>query len=183
MTDLPQTARRRRIATTSRIMAWSCLLVALLLPLAVLGYWLVTPAPLLALNARVPVEWLGEFGLPHRLAAAVASHLPLLVLAWGLWRLRRCFMGFAQGELFQPTSLRGFRDFSVALAAAALVGIPAQTLLGIVMSWGAPAGQKQLVVSVSSDMLLMLFLAAALAVIGWVLAEAAAIAEENASFV
>lgn len=183
MTDLTETPRRRRIAVTSRVMAWLCLAVAVLLPLAVLGYWLVTPAPLLALQARVPAEWLGEFGPLHRLAAALASQLSLLVLAWGLWRLRRCFLGFARGELFVPGSLRAFRDFSGALAAAALFTIPAHTLLGLVMSWGAPAGQKQLAVSVSSDALLMLFLAAALAVIGWVLAEAAAIAEENAGFV
>jgi hypothetical protein len=187
MTDVADTAfltpRRLRIVRTSTAMAWLCLSAAVLLPVGVAAYWAVSPVGALAGDARVPLSWLESFGPLQRMAGALASLVPVAVLAWGLMRLRGCFLGFARGALFDGESVRGFRDFALALTATALLGIPARTLVGLVLSWGAPEGQKQLAISLSSDMLLMLCVGGTMAVVGWVLGEAADLAEENASFI
>jgi len=187
MTDIADltflTPRRLRIVRTSTAMAWLCLTAAVLLPVGVAAYWTVSPVSALASDARVPLAWLETCGPLQRMAGAAASLLPVASLAWGLLRLRGCFAGFAQGALFAGESVRGFRDFALALTGTALLGVPARTLVGLVMSWGAPTGQKQLAISLSSDMLLMLCVGGTMAVVGWVLGEAADLAEEHASFI
>lgn len=177
------TPRRLRIQRTSKVMAGLCLAGAVLLPAGVVAYWAVSPLGALAGDARVPLSWLGDFGPVQRLLGALSSVLPVAVLAWGLLRLRGCFLGFARGALFAGYSVRGFRDFALALTATSLLGILAHTLVGLLLSWGAPGGQKQLAVSLSSDMLMMLCIGGTMAVVGWVLGEAADLAEENASFI
>ncbi len=181
--DFPQTPRRLRIARTSAAMAWLSLGAALVLPAGLLAYWSMVPVEELASAGRLPLAWLEGFGPAQRLLATLASLPSVLLLSWGLLRLRQCFLGFAGGGLFAPASIRGFRDFAMALAGTALLSVPSRAAVGVVLSWGAPSGQRQLALSISSDMLLMLCLAGAMAVVGWVLAEAADIAEEHASFV
>jgi hypothetical protein len=55
--------------------------------------------------------------------------------------------------------------------------------LSILLSWQTYATGKTLVVNFGSDALLALLFAGLIAVIAWVMAEAMAIADENAQFV
>lgn len=179
----PGATRLGRIARMSQIMGWLCLLAAIALPLGVAAIWLISPADYLASEAHIPAAWLRDFDWLWRVGAALVTGIPLSALVWALLRLQACFAGFERGELFAPATIAGFRDFSIGLLISAALSVPATTALSVLMSWGAPAGQKQLAISLSSDTLLMLCVAGTMAVVGWVLAEAAAIAEENASFV
>jgi hypothetical protein len=53
----------------------------------------------------------------------------------------------------------------------------------VLLSWDAPSGQHRLTLAIDSDTILILLGAGIVAVIAWVLAEASALAEENAAFV
>lgn len=178
MSEQTLTPRRRRIATASRLMAGLTLALAIALPALVVGYWVVTSPAGLAQQAKLPAASVLVLDLPVRLIAAGISAIPVLALSWGMLRLRRCFQGFARGELFAARTIAGFRDFALGLVATALLTVPANMLLSLLVSGG-----RQLSIQISSDTLLMLCVAGAMAVVGWVLGEAAEIAEENAGFV
>ncbi len=178
MSEQSLTPRRRRIAITSRLMAWFTLALAVALPVLVLGYWIIASPAGLAQQAQLPAASVLILDLPVRLISAGISVIPVLALSWGMLRLRRCFQGFARGELFAARSIAGFRDFALSLVTTALLTVPAGMLLSLVISGG-----RQLSVQISSNMVLMFCVAGAMAVVGWVLGEAAEIAEENAGFV
>ncbi len=90
---------------------------------------------------------------------------------------------FRQGRPFGLVAATGMRDFAIGVFACTLLKLVSGALMSVVLSWNAPSGQKQLAISVSSDMLLMLLVGAVLTLVGWALTEAAAIAEENAQFI
>jgi len=176
-------ARRRRIAVLSQLTRIAALVIAAALPLLGLAYWGFAPAETLAGAALVPAAWLAEFGLAQRLLATVLALLPVLPLSWGLWRLAAALDAFRQGRPFGRAAAAGMRDFAIGVFACTVLKFISGALLSMVLSWNAPAGQKQLAISVSSDMLLMLLVGAVLTLVGWALTEAAALAEENAQFI
>lgn len=175
--------RRKRIATLSQVTRVAALVIAVALPLAGLTYWGFAPAETLAGAALIPSVWLAEFGPGQRLLATALAVLPVLPLSWGLVRLASALEAFRQGRAFGLVAATGMRDFAVGVFGCTLLKLASGALLSVVLSWNAPAGQKQVAISVSSDMLLMLLVGAVLTLFGWALAEAAAIAEENAQFV
>ena len=99
-------------------------------------------------------------------------------LSWAFMRLRACFAGFAGGQLFAPQTIAGFREFGLGILASAILSIPVNAAMSVLASGG-----KQLAISFGSDTILMLCISGAVAVVGWVLGEAALISEENESFV
>ena len=179
----PDAVRRRRIAALSQVTRVAALIIAAALPLLGLAWWGLAPAETLAGAAMVPAAWVAEFGPVQRLLATLLALLPVLPLSWGLLRLATALEAFRQGQPFGLAAARGMRDFAVGVFACTLLKLVSGALLSVVLSWNAPSGQKQLAISVSSDMLLMLLVGAVLTLVGWALAEAAAIAEENAQFI
>lgn len=175
--------RRVRITTLSQVTRVAALVIAVALPLAGLTYWGFAPTETLAAAALIPAAWLAEFGLGQRLLATALAVLPVLPLSWGLLRLAAALEAFRQGRPFGFVAATGMRDFAVGVLVCTLFKLVSGVLMSVVLSWNAPAGQKQLAISVSSDMLLMLLVSAVLTLVGWALTEAAAIAEENAQFI
>lgn len=176
-------ARRKRIAALSQVTRVAALVIAAALPIAGLAYWGLAPAETLAGAAMLPTAWLAEFGLGQRLLTTALALLPVLPLSWGLLRLATALAAFRQGRPFGLAAATGMRDFAIGVFVCTLLKLVSGALMSVVMSWNAPSGQKQLAISVSSDMLLMLLVGAVLTLVGWALAEAAAIAEENAQFI
>ena len=176
----PRLARIRRL---SRVMVVICHAVAVLLPLGLAAFWLAAPAELLAAQGKVPPGWLVSFGPLERVVGLAISFISLTPLVWGLTGAGLSFRSFAAGDLFGRQATGGLRRFSLGLLFSAILQPVVMALLSVLMSWEAPAGQRQLVLGVSSDTLLVVLFAGMVAIIGWVLAEASVIAEENAQFV
>lgn len=181
--DSPNALRRQRIARLSQVTRIAALVLALGLPLGSLIYWGFAPTNVLASSAGLPANWLADFGLSDRVLVMLLALLAVLPLSWGLWRLAEALQHFREGRPFALAAATGMRDFAVGVFVCTITKLVAGALLSVALSWDAPAGQKQLAISVSSDMLLMLLVGAVLTLVGWALAEAAAIAEENAQFV
>lgn len=177
---IPVAARAARIFS---MLAIAAVAVAALLPLAVVAYWTLVDGAEVARLGNLTPELLGAFGMPQRLGAALITVLTVLPLAWGLLRLRVCFIEFAQGRPFAARGIAGLRDFATGMVLAAIAKLIGFTLLTLVLTWNAPPGMRQLAIQINSDMLIMVLFAATVASLAWAMERAAAIAEENSQFV
>ena len=147
------------------------------------AYWMVSSDETIHLDARLPGIAIYPIGWDIRLASLAISALPLACLIWGLLRVRRCFEAFAEGRFFTLDNVHGLRDLAIAVFASTLLKPFAGAALSILLSWRTYATGKSLVVALGSDALLALLFAGLIAVIAWLIAEAIALADENAQFI
>lgn len=181
--DTVRQARLDRIQSFSRLLAWSCGSLAILLTTGLLLFWSAASTGSLAAGAQIPAEWLADLGIGRRAAGFAISFIPLACLVAALLAARRCFRIFATGEFFNHQAANGLKGFAVGLLASALLKPVSGAALSVLLSLDAPAGQHRLALGIDSDTILMVLGAGIIAVIAWVLAEASALAEENAAFV
>ncbi|MDB5528085.1 MAG: hypothetical protein JWR51_1188 [Devosia sp.] len=172
-----------RTALLFRVLAVAATALAALLPLGMIGHWLTVAPDDLAQAMRMAPTALGDLNAPLRLGAAGLSLLAVLPLSWGLVRVRACFTEFAQGRPFVARGIAGLRDFAIGMGLSVVAKPVSAMLLSILLSWNAPAGQRQLIIQFDSDTLIMALFAATIAALGWAMQKAAAIAEENSQFV
>ena len=172
-----------RTALMFRLLAVGATALAALLPLAVIGHWLTVAPADVAQGLRMAPVVLSDLNPLQRLGAAGLSLLSVLPLSWGLVRARACFAQFAQGRPFAAKGIAGLRDFAIGMGLSVIAKPVSTLLLSMLLSWSAPVGQRQLIVQVDSDMLIMALFAATIAALGWAMQKAAAIAEENSQFV
>lgn len=175
--------RAQRIRTFSRVLVYLCGGISIVLAAGLAAYWIVSADETIHLDARLSGIAVHPIGWDLRLAGMAISALPLACLIWGLLRVRRCFEAFAEGRFFAVEGIHGLRDFAIAVFASTLLKPLAGAALSVLLSWRTYATGKTLVVSFGSDSLLALLFAGWIAVMAWVMAEAMAIADENAQFI
>jgi hypothetical protein len=170
------------IARISRRMAW----------LTTGMFWLWVPALAVFM---VIIRDMGSFPglmigvaprvLPPLVAVAAWGVLTLVSLPalWGLWALKRLFEGYAAGAIFTVAAARRLRHCGYALVAGGIEGPFASALLSVALTFDLPKGSRMLVVSFSSNDIVLLVVGALLLTVARVMGEAARIAEENAGFV
>lgn len=175
--------RLRRLARLVRLLCLLAAGVLLAAPLLVAGH----PA-VAALVAQEVVPGgppgVPAVGVPGGLllpaaTVALASALGL----WTLWQLWQLFGEYAAGRVFGAVALGRLQRFARGVAALAVLGAPWRTLLALAFTWHQPPGQRLLVLSVSSNDLWLVLLAAVLLALAEVMAGAVALAEDNAGFV
>jgi hypothetical protein len=182
METIPTVLTPRRL---NMLLAWACLLLAGVLPVAALaGLWSASSESLLAqvgvalpAAAGLPVDWW------QWAAVVTVSMLPICGMAYGLLRARRCFLGFLDGAVFSLGTVRHLRGFAAGLLASSLAGLMAPTLLGLLLTWQAPAGGRALLVALGAQHLLMLLFAGIVWQIAHVMTRACEISDDNAQFV
>lgn len=169
-----------------RVLAWACWSLALLLPLGVAVQGLNQPPAALLLKAGLDAAQGAALlstrdGLRWGLWAL--TMLPVAGLSFALWQVGLCFSRFARAEYLTTPVVVHLRRFTAGLLAAGLLGLVLPTALSALLSTAAPPGQGSLVVSVGSQELIFLLLAALLWQIATVIARAVAIDEENRQFI
>lgn len=170
------------------VLALACLVLAAALPAFTLYGLCTTPAE----------AWLSRLGLPPLPAAGSAGWriapwqsglamlvgmLPVCGLAYGLLRARLCFIGFVRGQTFSLGAVRHLRGFAAGLLVSAVAGLLAPVLISVLLTLGAPPGQRALSLAIGSNEALMLLFAGIVWQIAHVMAEAAALAEDHAQIV
>lgn len=176
----------RRLARLRRFSAWmalGCLATALLLALAMGGYWLTAPSGAVFAAAGLPGVPPLELSLGVRALAFALTMIPLGALIFGLLHARRCFADFAAGHIFGPDTIARLRVFALGVAASALLKPFAGAALSLLLSWHGGPGEKSLVLAVGSDTLIALLFAGTVAILAWVMGEAMALSDENQQFV
>jgi hypothetical protein len=182
---MPQsTTYAQRIQRLSVFLAWACLMAGIALPFAVLAYWLLAGANELALLGHLRADAIhGPLHVWQRLAGAMCTLVPAGLASLGLWHAHRCFRGFIKGEVFTAGAVLRLRRFAACMGGSALAAIIAGPVLSVLLTWGNPAGARQLALGIGSDHLLTLLFAGMVWVMAAVIGQGQALAEENASFV
>ena len=174
--------RRRRIRRFSSIVAAICLILMAATPMVIFLMGLFMPTDELSQSVGVSLA-APESAEAGRLAFATIMLIATLPLSFGLIRLAACFRGFAAGELFATTTIAGLRDFAAAMLFWSLAQPLFRMLGGLVLTWSAPPGERQLAVQLGSDTVLLGMFALSILIVSWVLTEASALSEENAQFI
>lgn len=172
----------------SRIVAWACLALAVLLPLAALiSAAQTSPVGMLVqmgiqLPSGADLESLPIAVWQQGLAVCI-SLLPVGAVAYALWRAHQCFNGFVRGEVFSLTTVRHLRGFAAGLLASSSAGLLAPTAIVWLLTLYAPAGGRVLTISLGAQQLLMLLFAGIVWQMGHAMTRAVELAEDNAQII
>ncbi len=172
-----------RMALLFNGLAVASVTLASLLPVGAMAYWLFIETSQVQQMMGLAPDLLPDITMSQRIAAAAVALVTTLPLAWGLARLRTCLASFAAGRPFASEGIAGLKDFALGGVLAALAQLVGHTVMGIVLTWTAAEGHRQLRISIDSDMLLLALFAGTVAALAWAMEKAAAIAEENSQFV
>ena len=173
-----------RVQSVSRIMAGLTLAVMILATVAYAVFWLDETSVSRLLQQQLTTA--GEsFALTPRIwaTAFTISLLPVALYLVGLCNVWLLFRVFARGQVFAETTGRRIGWIGLVIAVLPLVSILAASAWSVAASIDNPPGERELSISLSGTDLLGVLLGVLLVVIGWVIREAARIADENQSFV
>lgn len=170
-----------------RLSAVMCVVVAVggaLAEIALAWVWL-TPS------------WVEAYVVPHlsvqgvpvaldhttRLVAFAASMVPMAVLLYLLHQAYLLFDAFRLDNVFTTDAPIRLRLIGTCIVALAILRPLTATLLGLILTWGNPPGQRILALSLSIDDYMIAALGGLVLAIGHVMAEAARIADDNRQIV
>jgi Protein of unknown function (DUF2975) len=174
----------KRIARISSVLAMSCSLLMLVLPIAVLAYWVLADGAELAMRANLPSGAVqGPLLLWQRLGGALITEIPLALLLIGLWQARKCFKLFAAGQVFTAHAVLCLRRFAGWVVISVLAGIVATAAISALLTLNNPPGMRHLAIGVGSDQIFTMFFAGMVWLMAAVIGQGHALAEENASLV
>lgn len=173
-----------RFVRLSRTMMWlttfGIVLVTVLMVLgAVIPDWTrnVALAKLGQAGIALPITPLGQA------LAGVVLAVPVGVMLYGLFAVRRMFRGFARGTVFTVSAARDLQIFAATVLAQAPLGPLTSTGLSAALSVGNPPAARAITIAFSINDYFALIVGGVLFAAATVMREAAGIAEENASFV
>jgi len=168
----------------SLLIAWGCTALLTVVPLTAL-YFLVNLEAFAALAKKtigLPIEWHTVVDWQwYALWNVTVVYLAIGVA--GLYFLRRPFVNFARGELFNLANSRDLHRFSVLLLVQALVKPVHFGLTSILLSANHGAGNKMLSISFGSDEARMIAVAFVFWVMSNLLIEGGKLQAENRQFV
>ncbi len=152
-----------------------------LLPLTVLSMWAFVDLETLKLG--LTEAQVGPLTTFERWLAATLSLIPLSVALIVLFNLRRLFGLYAQGQIFEASNVRCFRNMGWALVAIVPTNILFNSALSVLLSFDRAVGERMLALTVSSDGIWIAIVGAVIVIISWVMAEAAELSQDNAAIV
>ncbi|MEP3276237.1 MAG: DUF2975 domain-containing protein [Stappiaceae bacterium] len=129
------------------------------------------------------IAYPSELTLFKRLGLILLLAGPFGSALYGLWNLRALFDCYGQGNILGRAPSRFIRAVGFAMVLNAVLTVLTFSLGSLLLTFDNPAGQKQLAVSVSSDLFFVFLMGGLLLVIGHVLHEASRISDENRQIV
>lgn len=185
---MQNTTIKRNQQGLSRLLAWGCLTLAVLLPAAALTTSLQVSSVdlLIQLGIRLPLG-----ADPHSLAIASWQHvlatgislLPVCAVTYALWSAQKCFRGFVRDEVFSLGTVRHLRSFAAGLLLSSIASLLAPTAIVWLLTLNAQKGSQVLTVSLQSQQLLMLLFSGIVWQIAYVMTRAVELAEDNAQII
>ena len=175
MTASHSESRVRRLAG---LMSWVTLALGALMTAASIYLWLdwSAPAPtspeFTQISAGTQASLLALVGLPA-----------LGLMLWGLWNAFWLFRNLRGGAVFVTETGTRIHRVGFAILLLPFVGVLSRTAGTVITSWNNPPGEHEISVSISSADVVMLVAGAMLLLLGWAMAKATSIADENRQFV
>jgi len=109
--------------------------------------------------------------------------IPVGIMIFGLVRLRCLFLSFSRGAIFTTENVRAIRVFAWCVVAIQIVKFLTEGLASMVITMTNPPGQRALVLQLSSDQVLWLFVGLIFVVIAHALEEGHRLADDSAAIV
>ncbi len=167
---------------TGRLLAAISLAVAVAVPLFTAGYWMLAPADEITRAAGLPLAGAAWPFWKRSLGLAITA-APLWALVWAILGARRCFDEMAAGRMVSPAMSRGLKAMAVGMALSTILRPLASAAASVLASSSQPPGARSVVLTLSSDFLVLLVFAAAVFVVAHAMERATAIADDHARFV
>jgi hypothetical protein len=173
-----------RIGKVSRVMKTLCGFMMGLIPLALIVYWVKfnTVAPMVGILQDIPYE-AANLTWMSLVLGFLASAVLVAVVLYGLYRLRRLFELYGDGQVFTPETAGCLRGFAVSVLLYGALSPVIGSLLSVILTIGNPPGQRVLSVTLTATEIQLVFLGAVLLVISWVMSESFRLAKEYAGLV
>lgn len=168
----------------SLLISWLCTALLIAIPLAA-SYFLVSIDAFGAFTRKsigLAVDWSTVVAWQWYTLWALAFLYLTIGLA-GLYFLRRPFANFARGELFNSANSRDLQRFSILLFVQALAKPIHFALASVLLSANHSAGNKMLSISVGTNEVRMIAIAAIFWVVSNLLIEGCKLRSENQQFV
>ncbi|AGW13137.1 DUF2975 domain-containing protein [Megalodesulfovibrio gigas] len=164
--------RIERIARWSRRLRGVLFVVALVLPLAHVAFWVWMGALPQSLVARaLPGSVVLPLPVGARALGGMVALLPVAAAVYGLLVLQRLFGLYAQGMIFTPQNVACFRQLATALLWWAGLGFLQTPLLSMALSLHLPAGHRVIELALTTPDVTALLLGLVLRVAVWVMEE------------
>ena len=109
--------------------------------------------------------------------------VPLATVLFGLWHVRLLFGAYQRSEVFTSAAARHIRLVGVATAANAIAAMLVHPLGSVLLTYDNAPGTRQVSIALGSDTYMLLLTGGLLTVIGWIMGEAARLADENRQIV
>lgn len=170
-----------RVRRWSSVLAVLCVISIVVIALAViLGAAFASLPVELATTAGVAPDALSR---PHLIAIALVGALPALAAIWTLAQAQALFRHYAAGDVLSSESARRLSRIGSGLLAIAALGVIVRPIQTVLASLGNPPGERVLALTLQGPDFGLVLAGGLMTVIGWVMAEAARIAEDNRGFV
>ena len=173
-----------RLTRLSRAMVWLTTAgIVLILGLSALG------ALIPGWTRNIALAKLGQAGITLPITplgqslGGIVLAVPVGVMLYGLFAVRRMFVAFARGEVFTVEPARNLQIFAATVLAQAPLGPLTSAGLSAALSVGNPPGERAIMIAFSINDYFALIVGGVLFAAATIMREAARLAEENAGFV
>lgn len=123
--------------------------------------------------------------VPHfqRIAIAGLAAIAFTLLLIAGWNIRQVFRRFQKMEFFSPKTLANVISFGVWLIAFAVFDLISDPIGSVLLTYDYPPGKRAVDITLDGGEIFFLILGALMLLFGWILREAALIADENRQFI
>ncbi|MCK7612785.1 DUF2975 domain-containing protein [Roseibium sediminicola] len=187
--DLDRDRRLDRIRRLAGVMKW--VVAALFIVLVLTGLFLIAaliwPEPLGAggetIDFGLVERPIAELPLLQRLGLAALTGIAFLLLTGTFWHIRRIFAQFQKTEFFSPATLSTVFAIGIWLIAFGALGAANDPICCFLASLDLPKDQRIIEMNIDGGAIFFTVLGTLMLLFGWILREAALIADENRQFV
>lgn len=172
-----------KIRHISNRMSLFCNLLMICVPLALIWSWIdFEGARSLGFYERVAYPIDPPATLSLVMGFIISAFLTALVIG-AIYHLREFFKFGINGNMFSEKGGDAFHKSSKYLVIYAFLSIPAETLMGVILTINNPIGERLLKLSFNTYDLSLIFLSLVIFSVSWVLKESVIIAHDNAQIV
>ena len=182
--DTQQSEKLARLLRTSAWLAHAAKIAALLLLATNAAMWLIPEFTAEVVRSQTAIGASPmTLTLGGRAAALAVSTAYVGLMALALWTVASLFASFAAGAIFVPETGTRLRRLGILLLLFGVLSPFFRAIIGIVVTLGNEEGQRILALSIGSQDIIVALVAALLIALGHIMAEAAAIADDNRQIV
>lgn len=193
MSELDRTDREKRLARIRKLsafMKWavSLVLVAIILLGGLVVVELTLPTELLlspdeTFDFAEVERRLDEVPYLQRLGIAALFGIAVALLSLAVWNIRQVFKRFQAMEFFSPKTLANVISIGVWLIVFAIFDLISDPIGSVILTYDFPPGERLVEITLDGAEIFCLVLGTLMLLLGWILREAALIADENRQFV